>query len=704
MLARSLNVALFGGAALILFAQPAKAADAEAMVTTVAGVDITPTFTAMDGVSASKTDAAILELPRSVSVVTAEEIRNRASDNINQVFQYSAGFNGDAYGGGALKRSFSNVRGFLSYQYLDGLKLHDSNWGLEPYAVERAELLRGPASSLYGQSNPGGILVLTSKRPTDTAMGEINLQVGSHSRLQGSLDLGGPIFGSDALSYRFTALARDSDTEIDQTKDNRIFVSSALAWKIGPNTDLTVLGAYQWDPELIVFQYLPRVGSLDASPFGRVSRKTYLSEPDFDNTTKAQSQLAFLFEHRLGETVTLRSNLRYTYIDISARFVQVGALAANQRTVSRTAAFQDFSIAIAQIDNQVAASFDTGPIHHAVLMGADYAYIPSYQGQGTRAGPTLDLYAPVYGQPFLAPVLTNKRQQHQRQTGLYVQDQIKWGSLSILGGLRRDHATVSTRNRNPATGVAPTAVKQRDWDTTGQIGASYDLGHGLAPFVNYSTSFYPTPGADFFGKALVPSTGQQVEGGVKYQPPGLNALITASVFDVKQQNVRTADPLHPGFLVQTGEVSSKGYEVEGRASPMDGLNLAVAYTHLDNTVTKAVGATLGKRPAGRPKDQASAWADYAPGPLPGLTVGGGVRYIGKSFGDATNTFSVPSYTLVDALVRYDLGQINDGLEGLDLSVNALNLFDKAYVVNCDAASQCFYGVGRVVKATLTKRW
>ena len=692
---------------MIAWAATAVAQDTkEALVPTVSTLDVTGRpFTDTIGLSASKTATAVFELPRSVSVVTAEEIRNRAPENLTQIFQYSAGFNGDAYGSGALKRSFSNARGFLAFQYLDGLKQHDSNWGIEPFGLERAELLRGPASSLYGQANPGGVVALTSKRPVATPLAQISVQAGSHKRLQGAIDLGGPVWGRGDLAYRFTALARDSDTEVDQTKDNRVFVSSALTWDVGDQTSLTLLASHQWDPELVVFQFLPRVGSVDAGAFGRVSRAVNLSEPGYDNTTKGQTQVATLLEHRLTDAVTLRQNFRYTYIDISARFLQGGgALAADQRTVSRTAVFQEFNINVAQVDTQAQARLVTGPATHSLLAGVDYAYIPSYQGQGARAGPTLDLYAPLYGRAFVAPVLTNKRQQHQRQTGLYLQDQVKIGELSILAGLRRDHATVTTRNRNALTGVAPTAIRQEDEKTTGQLGANYTLAGGLAPYVSYSTSFYPTPGADFFGAALIPSTGKQYEAGIKYQPPGVNGLVTAAVFDLKQQNVRTPDPAHPGFLVQTGEVGARGLELEGRASLTDRINVAAAYTYLDSEVTRSTTNTAGKRPPGRPRHQASAWADFTPVGAPFLTVGFGVRHVGRSFGDAANTFSVDAYTLADALLRLDLGRAGPAAQGLDLSVNALNLFDRRYVANCDTATQCFHGAGRLVKATLTKRW
>jgi iron complex outermembrane receptor protein len=694
-----------GAAAVALLGVQAGAAMAQA--TNLSGVEVStapvPGFVAHGATTVSKTDTPLIELPRSVSIVTADEMQTRGVSNEGQIFAYSAGINSDNYGGTPLSRVYSNVRGFVSLHYLDGLKMTDFWYGMEPYGLERAELLKGPPSALIGQSNPGGILNLVSKRPTDTPIREIQLQYGNFHRIQIAGDISGPLTKDGKLLFRLTAMARDSDTILGSgTQDNRVYVAPALMWKATPKTDITLLGSYQWDPHITNFQFLPRVGTVDQSPFGLISRKTFAGEPNYDNSTKAQSQIAYLVEHRFTDWLTLRQNTRYTYFDLHQQFLQGGAVAANQRTQSRTAVLADFIINIWNADTNLNARFDTGPLKHNVLVGADYAYVPSYQGQGTAAGPTLDLFAPAYGAAVITPVITTKRQQHLRQTGLYLQDQIKLGDLSLLLGVRHDHATVTTRNRNALTGLVTSFVRQHDDAWTGQAGAIYKLPGGLAPYVSWSRSFAPTPGTDFFGQAFLPSTGEQIEGGVKFQPTSLNAFVTASVFDLKQDNVRTNDLAHPGFAIQTGQVRSRGFEIEGKAS-LSKLNLTASYTSMSNKVTRSTTATLGKITQGRPKHQTALWADYAF--VPALTIGGGVRYMGSAWGDPNNTFKTESYTLFDALVRLNLEAINPtALKGWDFSVNAINLGDTRYVANCDAATQCFYGSNRSVKGTLRRRW
>ena len=237
---------------LLLAAQAATAQPTTPAASTVDPLIVTAHqtgFVADEASSASKTSTSILELPRSVSVVTADEIRNRASDNLTQVFQYTAGINADAYGGQSLSRTYTNARGFLSYQYLDGLKLHDSNWAVEPYGLQSAELLKGPASSLYGQAGPGGLINLTSKRPTFTPFGEVAFQVGSDSRLQGMADVGGPITTDGTTAFRITALVRGADTPIRYTSDDRFYVAPAFTWRPTPKLELTLLGSYQSDPD-----------------------------------------------------------------------------------------------------------------------------------------------------------------------------------------------------------------------------------------------------------------------------------------------------------------------------------------------------------------------------------------------------------------------------------------------------------------------
>ena len=707
---RSKLIATAGASALA--ACLAAAAHAQTSVNTppseVEGVIVTghqTGFVAADSVAASKTATPIIELPRSISVVTADEIRNRGADTLSQVFEYTSGINSDSYGGGSLSRSYTNVRGFLSYQYLDGLKLHDSNWAIEPFGLERAELIKGAASALYGQASPGGLIDLVSKRPTARPFGEVDLQVGSDNRFQGAVDFGGPLNKSGTLTGRFTALARDADTPVRFQKDNRIYIAPALTWRPSAKTELTLLGSYQSDPDQTVFQYVPRVGTITPSAFGFISRSTFDGEPNFDDLHVNRGQAALLFAHSFTDALTLRENVRVTNYDIRARYLQAGAVQANGRTVPRTAVNSDFTLNLIQTDTTLDWKLRTGPLTHQILAGIDYVYIPTSQGQGVGAGPILDLYAPVYGAAVTRPAIATKRSQDFDQTGVYLQDQIKFGMLSVLGGVRRDNATSDTSTLTVATKVRGANVHLDDDSTTGQVGAILNFANGLAPFVGYSSSFQPTAGTDFFGNPLVPTTGEQVELGVKYQPPGVRGLVTLSTYEITQNNVRTNDIAHPGFTIQTGQVRSRGVDLEGKLTLTDRLNVTAAYSYLDTVVTRTNTATqLGKTPAGRPRNQASAWADYRLGFIPGATVGLGVRFVGEAFGDAVDSFRVPSYTLVDMLVRYDLESLSPALHGLDVSVNALNLGDERYVANCDAATQCFYGQGRQVKATLRKRW
>ena len=700
--------ALLAGAAIAMAWSAAATVRAETQSDTAtveaAEVSTGRVFVAEEVVTASKSDTPIIRLPRSVSVITAAEMRNRGVDTVTEIFQYTPGFNGDAYGSGSLSRVYSNVRGFLALQYQDGLKLHDSNWGIEPFGLQSAELLRGPASALYGQTNPGGLINLTSKRPTAIAFGDAEIQVGSYNRLQGALDFGGPIDKDGKVLFRMTALLRSADGLIGHTRDQRVYIAPALTVKLGEKTDITFLASLQRDPDLTVFQYLPRVGTIVDSPFGRIARNTFVGVPSYDGVDKQQDQIGYQFEHRFSDALTFRQNFRYTYIDIKAPFTQVTAIAADQRTATRAGVYQVFDINIAQIDNQLAAKFDTGALAHSVTAGLDYAYLPVYQGTGQGTAPSVDLYAPNYNVFMARPIITTKRQTHQRQTGLYLQDQVTMGGFTLLAGVRHDWATTTTRNRNAITGIAPNDTLQNDKAFSGQAGLIYTFANGLAPYVSYSHSFFPTAGADFAGKPLLPAVGDQYEGGIKYQPPGMRALFTAAVYNLTQDNVRTNDLAHPGFTIQTGQVRSRGVELEAHATVWTGLNVAASYTYMENLVTRSNTTNLNKIPQDRPKNQASLWADYAVPALSGLTLGAGVKYVGKSWGDTTNTFEVPAYTTVDALVRYDFYGLRPSLKGWDISVNTLNLLDKTYVSNCDSAINCFYAQGRMVKATLRRQW
>lgn len=211
---------------------------------------------------------------------------------------------------------------------------------------------------------------------------------------------------------------------------------------------------------------------------------------------------------------------------------------------------------------------------------------------------------------------------------------------------------------------------------------------------------------DFYGNPFTPTRGQQYEAGIKYQP-NAKSLYTMALFDLTQQNVLTTDPLHPTTSrVQTGEVRSRGLELEAKTEVNRDLTVLASYTYLDNVVTQSnVVTQLGKHPIGMPMNSANAWADYTfhNGPLDGFGLSGGVRYIGETPGTTANDFYVPSVTLFDAAVHYDFAALGKQFKGYNLQVNATNLFDKTYITVCQDFG-CYYGLRREVIATLRYKW
>lgn len=234
---------------------------------------------------------------------------------------------------------------------------------------------------------------------------------------------------------------------------------------------------------------------------------------------------------------------------------------------------------------------------------------------------------------------------------------------------------------------------------TKRAGLGYEFDSGVVPYISYAESFMPTSGTAFDGTPFKPTAGTQYEAGIKYQPKGTKLQMTAAVYDLRLQNVLTVDPDHPGRSVQTGETTSRGLELEAVASLNRNLNITAAYTYNDVRVTRSNGPNLGKRPFRVPPHLASIWADYTirEGALNGLGFGGGIRYVAASAGDTLNTFEAPAYTLVDAMLHYDI-------DNWRFSVNATNLFDNQYVAGCFNLTQCNVGRIRTMIGRVNYRW
>jgi iron complex outermembrane receptor protein len=696
---------------------PALAQDTGAAVV-VPGVDVTSNaeraldpvrgFVARQEITGTKTDTPLIENPQSISVVPRDQIDARQAQTLGEALRYTAGVRGENYGTDS-RTDWFQIRGFNAQDngiFLNGLRYNTGYAGsmFETYGLERYEILRGPTSVLYGQIAPGGLVNMVQRRPTETAQGEVRLTAGSFGRTQVQATSSGPLTADGAWSYSLTGLGRASQTAVDEVHDDRAFVAPALTWRPDANTSLTVLGYYQAD-RTSGNQFLPYEGTVKPTPFGRISRSRFTGETDYDRFDRTQYGLGYEFTHRFDSVFSFQQNARYGHTDIAWRQVYGGGLQADQRTLNRIAYRADIDVGTFQIDNQLRADFATGPLGHTVLGGFDYSQVNYRNAQYFASAKGLDVFAPAYGSPV--PALTSSYdsvRQVNTQYGLYLQDQIRWDRLVLLGGIRQDWAYSDVRDR-----LTDGNRYQQDSAFTWRAGALYLFDNGLAPYASYARSFQPQIGTDGQGRAWNPLEGEQYEVGLKFQPTGMRSFVQLSAFHLTQQNTLTPDVQNPNAQVAVGEIRVRGLELEAVAELGNGISLTGSYTYLDPEITRSNAAgEVGNRPAGVARNNAGLYGEYtfvhATGPLSGLTLGAGVRYLGNTTTANVGGNVVPSTTLFDATIRYDLEKMAPALKGLQLAVHASNLADTRYVSRCSGDNGCFYGNRLNVLGSISYRW
>ena len=645
----------------------------------------------------TKTNTPLLETPQSISVVTRKELNDRAVQTLTEAVGYEPGVRIDASGYDPRFDAIA-IRGFdITYNgvYLDGLRLVGAGLSVfktEPYGVDSITVVRGPSSALYGLGSPGGLIDLSSKLPTSQPFHEAQTVFGDRDRVQGNFDLSGPVDANGQFLYRLTGVVRDADVFVPGGKDNRTYIAPAVTWKPDQSTTLTILGSYQKSKTPgSMFTYSTGTGT---------ATDIFTGSPSYNSLNQEQGRVGYLFEHALNNAVTVRQKFRYVDVDAVTRYVGfLGAPVGN--VVSRYTGYVHDTLQSAIMDNQVEARLSTGPVQHTLLVGTDYTASKFNDKQGFGFGVSdLNLAAPVYAPESIPdPAISSSTAQRQTQSGVYVQDQARLDHWILTLSGRSDW--VSTTGEDL---FALTRQTQSDQAYSGRAGLTYVFDSGVAPYVAYSTSFFPNLGVDPSGAFFKPTTGKQTEVGVKYQPQGTRSFITAAVFDLTQDGglVTTGT----GVTVQRGEIQSRGFELQALASLGGGFDITSSYTYLDMVTKQAADDSLiGKFPSGNPPHTATLWANYAlplAGPFAGLSVGGGARYMSWSYGDDANTFKNSSVTLIDAALKYDFGQAMKELKGLQFQVNAKNLFNLHYTT-CQVG-YCYRGAPLTVIATLGYRW
>lgn len=664
-------------------------------------------YIARKSASASKMDADLKETPQIVSVIGSDQIRDQAISSVTEAVRYSAGVRAWDY---ATTDDDIAVRGFYltgTGLYRDGMRLIHNGFmsNIEPYGMERLEVVHGPASVLYGQAAPGGLLNAVTKRPRANMRNEVGIELGSFGRKQAKLDVGGQLDQDGHVLARLTVLQRESGTQWKYQDNDRLYIAPSLTFQ-NDSTRLTLLAQYQQDDLGFVTPYYRH------TPLGRSKDNLNVNGPHSGHD-KESASLGYLFEHEFNQTFTVRHNLRYMDGSNDRREMRNRGMAANGVDMNRLAMYRPDSERTWVIDNQLEARFNTGSVSHKAIAGLDYyrssLHLPIYSVNTVLP---INVVNPRYDVPdWQNNFLSDDTRAENRQFGYYLQDQINFGQRWVLSlGARYDDADTDTRYNARATAAqafTTSRLKRNDYALTGRAGLIYLAENGWAPYISYNTSFQPpistTFTTDAYGQPFEPEKGKQYEIGVRYMPDGAPYSFTAAVYELTKTNVRTPSLQTIGRDVQTGEVRSRGMELEGAARLGEHYSLLGSYTYLDSEILKSNQPwEVGSAFAAAPKHVASLWGKYQQG---ALSLGLGVRHVGTALGalplQGVDTPENDRYTLLDAMAAYDFSQ------HWRLSVNASNLTDREYLTQCNnirGSEFCILGYGRDVRAALTYSW
>jgi len=710
----------------------------------------------------TKTDALLIETPQTITVIDERELALRNATSINQAVGYVAGVAANQRGGTVTRYDQLLVRGFAPGLYLDGMRLIAG-----PYStpqtdfnrIDQIDIVKGPASVLYGNSTPGGLINLSSKKPQETAFGRVELQAGNYAALRAVADVNQPLTADGTLLFRVVGGWQKNDGFTPGTESERYHVSPMVTFAPGPDTSLTLIAAYQHAPSGGGYSGVPAYGTVLPSAAGPLTLHVNTGDPGYERYDHKQKAITALFRHDFDEHLSFRSNFRYQNNTLRYRQLYVAGYATTGTGINRNSDYStiirggggaDEDFDTLTLDNHLSAKFATGPLRHNLLAGIDYQFIAGENFQQFNTGqtgnpvtsiPNLNLYAPIYGGTLpsldlttLSPNFVNTYTKRD-QVGLYLQDQASIGRLQLIASGRWDWYNQTAINKKLASNNV-NRLSQAAF--TMRLGALYEFGFGLSPYVSYSESFEPQTGTTYLGVPFDPVTGKMIETGLKYQPAGLNALFTLSVYDLRRQNVPVADPrggtngIPTNSQVQIGEVRVRGVELEGRGQVAPGLDVIVAAAYTDAIVTQGAPAlpptatnsgtptTTGTRQLGTPEWQASTFLAYDfakaghEGLAGGLTLGAGLRYVSGSAGSTSYAvinnvttfqgFMTEDFTLIDGVVGYDLAYLGHSLDGWSVALNAANLLDARYVSACPFSNSCYFGASRTVTGSLRFKW
>ncbi|MGR5945918.1 TonB-dependent siderophore receptor [Enterobacter sp. C4G1] len=678
------------GAVTLALQGAAFAEETTLVVTGSAQSDVLPTWTN----SATKSAVAESKTPQVINTLSAQEIEQRHANSVNEILRYAPGVSTEVRGNTSYMSEYK-IRGFtVDQEFYNGLQLPYNVTGntkarIDPLLIESVDILKGPSSVLYGGGSPGGLVNIQGKMPQKEAKTELGFTTGNRNLKEGYLDSTGQLADSD-WNYRLLGKATENDDQPHTTRYENYLVAPSVTWQPDSNTRLTIDALAQNTPSLSPSNPLP-LAYLRSEYAGR---RDYAGD-EWSGFKQRQWMLGYHFEHAFDSGWGFSQKVRYFDVDTHQRSAYSTGQGSEVYELNRFAYTTDEDLQSFNMDNQVTKTVTLGEWQHHLLAGFDYQKLNShFHYRYASATPGIDMRDPDYSQIHeseLGLYTAQKNRLSYQQNGYYVQDQVVFGGLNLLGSLRYDDYRSVTTNylqNGDKAWVSQDRVTKR-------LGALYAFDNGISPFISYSEGFAPvSPQGTLTAQDVKPTTSKQVEGGVKYLLEDFATTLTASVFNIRQKNVVTTDP---GFLNyrQTGEVESEGAELSAISRPTDNLTLVAnyAYTHAINTEDDKY---KGKRPTQVPENAFNLWGDYTfdSTPLKGVNIGAGARYTGPmEIVPANDAGKLGGTTQYDLAASYRMGELLPSLAGLTLKMSAQNITNKE-TLTCYDASNCWIGRDR----------
>ncbi|MEH1832778.1 MAG: TonB-dependent siderophore receptor [Nostoc sp.] len=655
-------------------------------------------YRATDGSTATRTDTPLRDIPQSIQVIPQQVLRDQQATTIQDALRNVSGANITSSPG--FQTNQFALRGFLSGpgNYLrDGLFDAQGAQSVDLANIERVEILKGPASVLFGLGTPGATINLITKKPLRDPFFEVNTTVGNYSNYRGAIDLSGPLNESKTVLYRLNAFYQSDGSFVDFLNTKSYSIAPVVSLMIGKRTKLT-LDAQYTDSRVDGFSLgLPALGTVLPNPNGKIPINRSTGEPNYYRQFRIGS-LAYNLDHQFSDDWSLRNAFRFSYVSSDGlRYVGTELLADN-RSLDRfllSETFDDYSY---NLTTNLIGKFSTGSVKHQLLFGVDLSRseVPLNVSDFGEAAP-FDIYKPVYGLPPLIPVPNNdpnnllSNTSLTDQLGVYIQDQVNIAeNLKLLLGGRFDLFTQTN-----ADVLAHTSQSQGGDVFSPRAGIVYQPSKTISLYGSYSRSFTPNSGRSFDNSLFDPERGRQYEVGVKADlSQSLSA--TLAYYDLVRSNVLTDDPNHPNYSIQTGEQRSRGIELNISGQILPGWNIYAGYAYTDARITRDNTYRPGNLLYSTPENAVNLWTTYEfqRGGLKGFGVGLGLFYVGEREGDLQNSFQVPSYFRTDAALFYKGGQFGAQL-------NFRNLFNIDYFETVADISRVYPGSPLMVEGRIS---